>query len=86
MFQNISQYLLKFRNIAPPDDALLVACAACLKEETGIALSKKDIAFRGGVFFLSKNIPAKSEVFIKKSGIIQKMQSLFPAVPIKDIR
>lgn len=86
MIKKISDNLLKFRNVTPPDGILKSAIIEILKTEFGIHIEKKHISVKNNNVFLFLPSVVKNELFLKKSSVLKKIQNLVPNRIISDIR
>lgn len=73
MFNNIGEYLTKFKKLTPPNAFVKEKCIAVLKEELNIELSGDEIDIQGGVVYIKANQIIKSEILLNKNEILQKL-------------
>lgn len=73
MFNNITTYLTKFKNITPPNRFIKEKCIAAVKEELGVKLSSNEIDVRSGVVYIKANQIIKSEILLNKNEILRKL-------------
>ncbi|MDP3725755.1 MAG: hypothetical protein Q8R36_00985 [bacterium] len=83
---NISSFLEKFKNIAPPDDFLKKTFISVVKDETGIEVLCGDIKITHGTIYLSASPTIKSELYIKKPLLLKRMSAALSKEQISDIR
>ena len=83
---NISSFLEKFKNIAPPDDFLKKTFISVVKYETGMDVERGDIKIAHGVIYLSAPPTIKSELYIKKPLLLKRMSASLSKEQISDIR
>lgn len=79
---NISLYLEKFQSIKDPK-IFKREMIDKLNQITGYELTEKEVKFRKGVVTIESNAALRSEIYQKRSELIEKLSSTFP---ITDIR
>lgn len=83
---NISHFLEKFKNIAPPDDFLKGIFVAAVKEETGIEIKKTDVKVEHKTIYVSASPAVKNELYIKKLALLERVRRVFEKGGASDIR
>ncbi len=83
----ISSFLKKFQRFGRPDIATREASSSVIKEYIGFEITPKDISIKNGIVYLKNPPPVvKSEIFIKRDRIIDKIINISKDKTIKDIR
>jgi len=86
--KNISSFLSKFTRITPPERFVKEVFVKVVSDTTGITLSKNEINVKGSVLFISPDPTVKSELFLKKDLLLEKLNQELTQYKkeIKDIR
>ncbi|MEK7589931.1 MAG: hypothetical protein AAB475_01620 [Patescibacteria group bacterium] len=71
---NIGNYLVKFKNITPPDKFVKEIFIDVVKETTNIKIEKDSINVRKGTIFLSVDPIVKNEIFLKKTEVMESLK------------
>lgn len=73
MFNNITTYLTKFKNINPPNAFIKEKCVVIIKERLDVELSCDEINVRSGIVYIKANQIIKSEILLNKNEILRKI-------------
>jgi hypothetical protein len=84
--QNINSYLDKFKNLAVPNESIRKDVAGIIKNEIGIDLEIKDISIKNMVAYIKGGSAVKSEIFLRKKKILEKIKEADKNNEIVDIR
>ncbi|MBV9349912.1 MAG: hypothetical protein JO026_04105 [Patescibacteria group bacterium] len=81
-------FLSKFQNITPPDEAVRSALARITHEIVGIPLSKKDVTISRGVAFIECSSIAKSALHLNRAAILSELFEELPKARdlVRDLR
>ena len=83
---NIKSFLEKYKNITPPNGFLKKIFISAVKEETNIDIEVKDVHVEHSVIYLTASPAAKSELYIKKPRLLEKIRDQLEKRRISDIR
>jgi len=84
--KNISENLLKYKTITPPDDHLRAYISEFLKNAYKIPVSKKDVKINKKIAYVKVASVVKSEIFLKKHLLIDAIKDVFGKKLISDIK
>lgn len=86
--KNLSSFLDKFKNITPPERFVKEVFIKVVSDTTEITLLKNEIDVRGSVLFITTQPAIKSELFLKKDLLLEKLNQELQQYKkiIKDIR
>lgn len=84
----IGDFLSRFQNLTPPDDALRRVIADIVKKQTRVPITKLDVSITNDIAFIRCSSIAKSAIQVKRGAILSE---LFEEIPkarasIRDIR
>lgn len=82
----ISENLLKYKNITPPDDYVRVYISEYLKTTWNIQIPKKNIKINKKIAFVKTNSVVKNELFLKKNLLLNALERVFGKKIISDIK
>lgn len=71
--EQIAFYLQKFKNLPPSPQAIRKSVAEAILECVGVAVPDDIIEVRNGTVFVRATGPLKSELFIKKTDILMRI-------------
>ncbi|MBI5140350.1 MAG: DUF721 domain-containing protein [Candidatus Vogelbacteria bacterium] len=83
--EKIGGFLERIKNIKPPDFDVRKNISEIVGEMMGENIQLKDISVRNEVVYIAGDSSFKSEIFLKKKGIIEKLKEKLPDNTIKDI-
>jgi hypothetical protein len=83
---NVSSFLEKFKNLGGESILLKEIFIEAVKDATGIALEKKNVEIKNGTAFLKISPVIRTEIFIKKPAIFEKLAKNELSRKISDIR
>ena len=83
---NIKSFLEKYKTFTPPHDFIKKAFISAVLEETGIAIESKDIRIVRNTIYLTASPAVKSELYIKKPLLLERVRSKLEKGNISDIR
>ncbi len=72
--QNISVFLERLKNIAPPHAAVRKAVVRAVKQKTGIPINKKDVSVQNSIVYINAKPLVKNEIFIHKTEILDELK------------
>lgn len=73
MFKNLSSFLEKFANIAPPERFVKEIFIRVVFEITKVSLKEEEIKISEKNIFLSSHPTKKSEIFLQKPILLKKI-------------
>lgn len=84
----VGDFLSRFQNLTPPDDALRRAVAAAVFTVARVPAKKSDVSIANGVAFVRTSSVAKSAIRIKRGAILEEVFQEFPKAraTIRDVR
>jgi len=71
---NIGDYLKKFIGISPPNDFIKEKVISIVGDKVGVFLNKKDIDVNQNTVFIKTNPVVRSEIYIKKTLILDSLK------------
>lgn len=74
MLQNIELYLKKFADFGLKETLLKEEIIKAIKEETNVDLKEEDLSIQNGIVRVNVSGSAKTEIFIKKKNIQERME------------
>lgn len=72
--KNVSDYLLKFKNIKPPKRSVLNKFTEVVYEVCGVKLKNYEMSLQNNIIFVTTNPIIKSEIILNKGRIIREME------------
>jgi len=84
--KNISEFLDKFKNILSKGYGLRDVIIVSVKDITGLDIKIEKIKISNDTAFIKTSPVIKSEIYLKKEKILQKINSNFKYPVLKDIR
>ena len=84
--EKIGNYLEKFSKLTLPNETIRKSIAEIIKEELREIIEIKDISINKNVAYIKGGSGLKSEVFLKKNKILQKIEKITGKKEIVDIR
>ena len=84
--EKISSYLEKFSKLTLPNETIRKSIAEIIKEELREIIEIKDISINKNVAYVRGGSGLKSEIFLKKNKILQKIEEVAGKKEIIDIR
>ncbi len=84
----VSDFLARFQNLTPPDDALRRATAAAISFAAKVPIKKEDISISNNVAFVRCSSIAKSAIQIARGAILAELFQEMPKArnAVRDIR
>ncbi len=84
----VGDFLSRFQNLTPPNDALKVAVAKAVTAIAGVPVRKNDITLSNGVAFVRCSSIAKSTILVKRSAVLEEIFHTLPKArdSVRDIR
>ena len=82
----VGSFLGKLNKITPPDETLRKRTSEIIKIKFGLSLPIKDISVKNLVVYIKGSPAIKSEVFMSKSYILEKLKKEFGLKSPLDIR
>jgi len=81
-------FLSRFQNLTPPDEALKSALAKAVQAIAGVPVTKKDVTFANGIAFIDCSSIAKSTIRINRAEILKELYTELPKArdAVRDIR
>ena len=81
-------FLSRFQNLTPPDDALRSAVAKAVHAAAGVPATKKDVTLANGIAFIDCSSVAKSAIRVSRGEILKELFAELPKArdTIRDIR
>lgn len=81
-------FLSRFKNITPPDDALRRAVAKAVVNIAGVRIKREDVTLQRGVAFIKCSSVAKSVIRTARLAILTEIARDIPSArdSIRDIR
>ena len=73
-FNNISNFLEKFKNLKPTDTYIQEAFIETVKEVMNVELSKSEITVKRHTIFLNVHSTLKTELYLRKKEILQTLE------------
>jgi hypothetical protein len=83
---NIASYLERFKNFGVKETEFKEWVLVCVKEETGRDILINDVRVQGDSVFIKATPMLKSELFMKKGSLLDKINLKNHKTPIKNIR
>ncbi len=83
---NISNFFDKFKNVALKEFVIREKIVNAIKEHTGATIDIKDIEFLNKVIRIKGSPSLKSQVFIKKTAILDTLRTDMPDMIITDLQ
>ncbi|MBI3633907.1 MAG: hypothetical protein HY226_06510 [Candidatus Vogelbacteria bacterium] len=84
--EKISSFLDRFKNINIPDEAVRKNLSDIIGVEIGEKINFKDITIKSGIATISCGAAIKSEIFIKKTKILEVLAAKDGKHTVVDIR
>ena len=84
--EKISSYLEKFKKLALPNETVRRSIAQIIQEELKEPLEIKDISVNKNIAYIRGGSVLKSEIFLKKRKILNKIEEVTGKKDILDIR
>ncbi len=86
--KTLDNFLSKFQNLTPPDDALRRAVADIISTITKVPIKKSDVSISNSVAFIQCSSVAKSAIRIKRGAILEELFLSLPKARerVRDIR
>lgn len=82
----INNYLEKFKNISVPSEGVRKDVSQAIKDEIGLELEVKNISIKNMVIYVKCDSSAKSEIFLRKNKILDRLKKAKKNEEILDIR
>lgn len=71
----INSFFEKYKNLTPPNFHLKEAYREIIKDRFGVLVDDKDITIRNTVIFLNAPPTLKSELFLHKQEVLEKLKN-----------
>lgn len=84
--KGIGQFFDKFRNGALKEIQKREIISAILKSEINLDIPVEKLSFSNKTLIINEGQTAKSEIFLKKQKILEKISKQLPNLVIRDIR
>lgn len=82
----IKEFLQKFSHITLPDDTLKRLFVDLLEGDYGLKIKREQLSVRNGVLIVDASPTMKSEIYLRKNKIIEKLKTNLGAKAPQDIR
>jgi len=82
----ISGYLSKYKRITPPDEHIRKMTAEIIERECGFDVRPQSIRVHGNTIFIKAEPLLRTEIFLKKEKILEKLNELHRESRIKYIQ
>jgi hypothetical protein len=86
--KSAGDFLSKFKNLTPPDDAVRKAVVVSVRRVAGVTLAQADITLSRGVAFVKCSSVAKSAIRVLLKDIFEDLYTSMPKAreTVRDIR
>ena len=86
--KSAGDFLSKFNNLKPPNDAIRKAVANAVRDAAGVPVATKDVKIAHGVAFIECSSIAKSAIRAKRGPILDELYQMIPKAreSVRDIR
>ncbi|MCK5590776.1 MAG: hypothetical protein KAI72_02350 [Candidatus Pacebacteria bacterium] len=84
-FNSIDSFFSRFKKITPPDHVVRVTVLEVLKEIVGVNMDISCISVEGGNVRIKNNSFVKSEIFLHKEQVLQKLKEKLGDLAPKNI-
>ncbi len=83
-----SDFLSKFKNLTPPDDAVRKAIADSILRIAGVLLTKEQVSLSRGIAFLKCSSIKKSAIRVLRAAVFEDLYARLPKARevVRDIR
>ncbi len=81
----IKAFLQKFSKITLPDDTLKRLFIEILERDFGLIVEREKLAFRNGILTVNASPAVKSEIFLRKHKILNKLKESLGSKAPQDI-
>ena len=84
----VNDFLARFKNITPPDDAVRRAVAKAVSDVAGVKIKREDVTIQRGVAFIKCSSVAKSVIRSSRSAILSEIAREIPSArdSVRDLR
>ena len=81
-------FLSKFKNLTPPDDAVRKAVADSIARIVGVPLKKGDVLLSRGIEFVQCSSVQKSAIRVSRAAVFEELYARLPKArdTVRDIR
>ena len=81
-------FLSKFKNLTPPDDAVRKAVADSIARIVGVPLKKGDVLLSRGIAFVQCSSVQKSAIRVSRAAVFEELYARLPKArdTVRDIR
>ncbi|MFM2290413.1 MAG: hypothetical protein RIS29_226 [Bacteroidota bacterium] len=83
---NIGNFFDKFKNVALKEFVVREKIVNAIKEHTGATIDLKDIEFLNKIIRIKGSPSLKSQIFIKKTAILDTLRGSMPGMIITDVQ
>ena len=73
----IKDLLSRFSNILLSEEAKIESVCSAISESIGVPIKKEDIKIKNNTIFLNAKPIYKNEIFMKREGILNKLEKKF---------
>ncbi|OGG43050.1 hypothetical protein A2841_01600 [Candidatus Kaiserbacteria bacterium RIFCSPHIGHO2_01_FULL_48_10] len=86
--KSASDFLSKFNNLTPPDDAVRKAVAESVSRIVGVPLTKGDVSLSRGIAFVKCSSVQKSAIKLARAAVFEDLYARLPKArdTVRDIR
>lgn len=86
--KHAADFLSKFKNLTPPDEAVRSEIAKAVKVVAGVPVGKKDIALARGIAFVDCSSVAKNTIRLRRAEILDEVFHALPQAreTVRDVR
>jgi hypothetical protein len=86
--RSAKDFLTKFNNLTPPNDAVRRVVAEAVKSIAGVPVAKTDVTLSRGIAFVSCSSIAKSAIRAARASILDEIYNHMPKAreTVRDIR
>ncbi len=84
----VGDFLSRFQNLTPPNDAVKRAVQEALREVVGVEVPRENISIQYGVVFLKTSSIVKNTIRLQRGKILETIFSALPKArdSIRDLR
>jgi hypothetical protein len=81
-------FLSKFQNLTPPDDAVRKAVAETIRSVVGAPIARADVTIRNGIAFVQCSSVAKSAIRVQRGKVLEELYREMPKARelVRDVR
>ncbi len=86
--KSAKDFLSKFQNLTPPNDAIRKAVAEAVRGIAGVPVERKDVAVSRGVAYITCSSVAKSAIRAVRADLLEELYRTLPKArdSVRDLR